>query len=80
MKGFKDSLYIVVYSFSLKRLALAPSDALTETLLTPFNVFDMYCFPKCITYISQAYSPSVNVREPWKYVHFAVRRARAFAL
>ncbi len=26
----------------------------------------MCCFPKCITYISQVYSPSVNARKPWK--------------
>ncbi len=35
----------------------------------------MCSFPKCITYISQVYSPSVNVRKPWKYVHFAIRSA-----
>ncbi len=43
----------LVYSFSLKRLALAPSDALTERLRVPltemllarFNVFEMCCFP-----------------------------------
>ncbi len=40
----------------------------------------MCSFPKCRTYISQVYSPSVNVRKPWKYVHFAVRSAWAFAL
>ncbi len=40
----------------------------------------MCSFSKCITYISQVYSPSVNVRKPWKYFHFAVRRALAFAL
>ncbi len=31
----------------------------------------MCSFPKCITYISQVYSPSVNVRKPWKYVNLA---------
>ncbi len=40
----------------------------------------MCSFLKCITYISQVYSPSVNVRKSWKYFHFAVRRARASAL
>ncbi len=38
-----------------------------------FNVFEICGFPKCITYISQVYSPSVNVRKPWKYFHFALR-------
>ncbi len=33
----------------------------------------MCSFPECITYISQVYSPSVNVRKPWKYVNVAVR-------
>ncbi len=48
---------------------------LTKMLLTLFNVFEMCCFPKCITYISQVYSSSVNVIKSWKYFHFAVRSA-----
>ncbi len=40
--------------------------ALAET-----RCFELCSFPKCITYISQVYSPSVNVRKPWKYLHFA---------
>ncbi len=45
MKGYtkKTCKITVAYSFSLKRLALAPSDALrvplTEMLLALFNVF-----------------------------------------
>ncbi len=57
--------------------------SLTERLRVPWKrrvVWAMCSFPKCITYISQAYSPSVSVIEPWKYFHFAVRSARAFAI
>ncbi len=43
-------------------------------------LFEMCCFPKCITCISHVYSPSVNVRKPWKYFHFVVRSAWIFAL
>ncbi len=31
----------------------------------------MGSFPKCITYISQVYYQSVNVRKPWKCFYFA---------
>ncbi len=49
--------------------------ALTERLCVPLtdsSFFEVCCFPKCITYISQVYSPSVNGRKPCKYFNFAV--------
>ncbi len=43
----------------------------TDKLLALFNAFEMWCFPQCITYFSQVYSPSVHVRMSWKYFHCA---------
>ncbi len=37
------------------------------------NAFETFCFPQCITDMSQVYFSSVNVRKSCKYINFAVR-------
>ncbi len=73
LKNWQD---IFAYNLSLKRLWQKGCVCPDRDVL----LWAMCSYPKCVTYISQVYSPSINVRKPWKYVNFAVRSAWASAL